>query len=145
MVTYIISLLFILGASICNSIMDILSHKYHSSIFNDEKYDSKWWDASLSWRNKYLNDNPMDGRRKLFGNVNYPVQLTDAWHFFKTLMIIFICTSITLMTLVNPFNFSIFDNNWDYVVSFIIHMLIMGTVWNVTFSFFYGKVWIKKK
>jgi hypothetical protein len=145
MITYIISLLFILGASICNSIMDILSHKYHSSIFNSKKYDPQWWDASLSWRNKYNNGNPMDGRRKLFGRVNYPVQLTDAWHFFKTLMIIFLCTSVTLVTLTDTFIFVMFGNNWDYVLSFIFHMLIMGTVWNVTFSRFYGNIWLKKK
>lgn len=115
-----ISILFIFLASLCNSIMDKTSHHFHKSIFKN--LNPVWWNAEISWKNKYILLDPKNGRRKLLF-FNYPVQLTDAWHFFKTLMIIFICLAII-------FYQSIF--NWYF------DLLIFGTCWNLTFSLFYS-------
>ena len=51
----------------------------------------------------------------------------DAWHLSKSLMIIFICISI-----VNADDLNVFD------------FIFLGLLWNITFSFFYEHVLIKK-
>jgi len=78
----------------CNAIMDTVDHHFHDSIFSlIENFNKRmWWNESQGWLNKYNNRDMRLGRRKIevLGlRFNYPVQLTDAWHFFKTLMLVF--------------------------------------------------------
>lgn len=122
------SLIFLILAAICNAVMDVTQFHYEKSIF--KKINRWWWDGTISWRNKYIDLNPLNGRIKIKNtNINYPVQLTDAFHFFKMLMVVFNCLSI--ITFVNcSYTF----------LSFIILLLIYGTVWNMTFSLFYNKI-----
>lgn len=124
----LVSLFLIALAAGCNAVMDICSHKFTTSIF--KKLNPLWWDATISWKNKYINATPALGLRKLFWRINYPVQLTDAWHLFKTLMIVLLCLAIVF-----------------YKPMFIwwADVLILGTVWNCTFSLFYNKVLRSKK
>lgn len=42
----------------------------------------KFWDGSISWRNKYLNGDPLQGPR-YFGSTNFLVWTTDAPHLFN--------------------------------------------------------------
>jgi hypothetical protein len=134
-----ISFIFLALAAICNAVMDVCSHHYFNSVFR--KWDLKmiWWNAELSWTNKYIEGLPVFGRKhwKIFDiKIIIPVQLTDAWHFFKMLMIIFIVVSI--MT----YSGSMFNQN-NFII-FCIDMLIYGCVWNCTFSLFYNKLLIVK-
>jgi hypothetical protein len=76
------------------------------------------------------------GLRKLFpksngllGKINYPVQLSDAWHFFKTLMIIFLVLSVI------TFDSSSLTSFTDYLIIFISY----GVIWNIIFSLFYDE------
>lgn len=128
-----LSLVFLMLASICNAIMDVCNHKYGRSIFysTSNRDWNRWWNTAYSWRNKYIDDDSDNGRRKLWNtNINYPVQLTDAWHFFKMLMIIFITLSIV------SYNGFIYD-----IVEFrVIEIIVYGTIWNTTFSLFYKRV-----
>jgi len=124
----IVSLSFFILASICNSVMDTSSHHYHTSIL--KKFNPNWWNAEVSWKNKYVNGDPSLGFRKIWKNINYPVQLTDCWHFFKTLMIIFLTLSVVT-----------FDS--DLIVEsyyYLLYVGLYGTVWNVVFSLFYDKI-----
>ncbi len=136
-----LSLLFIALASFCNSTMDTTSTHWGISIFRNikNKFFHSWFKDD-SWKLKYKNGDPSEGRLKwtIFKfKINKPVQITDSWHFFKMLMIIFICISVLLYT---PFIFIT-----DYIfVNKIIELLIYGTVWNVTFSAFYNKIFISK-
>ena len=134
-----LSLLCFVLASICNSIMDKVTHHFHTSIFNDIGLDNNnvWWNGETSWKNKYIDGDSTKGRVKIkvFGReFNKPVQLTDAWHFFKALMIIFIVASIVL------FNNLGFDW-WYNVLCFFIY----GITWNMTFTFFYHNIFEKYK
>jgi hypothetical protein len=105
--------------------MDTSVHHFHKSIFSNlEKY---WWNGEISWKNKYTFCAPELGRKNFFG-INIPVQITDAFHFFKMWMIIFICLSIV-------FYIPIF--NWW------IDLCVLGTCWNVTFSLFYNKILLR--
>lgn len=122
----VVSLILIILAATCNAVMDICSHKFNSSVFS--KLNPWWWNAEISWKNKYINRNPSEGRKKLFWKINYPVQLTDAWHFFKMLMLVLICLAVVFYRPV--FNW------WADILYF-------GTAWNCTFSLFYSKVFVK--
>ena len=100
--------------------------KHNSLMFNLQ--DIKDFYATIKW----------------FFGLDKPVQLTDSWHFFKMWMIIFICTSISLMVINSPLMVVLVDNWFDYVINFCGQITIMGIVWNKTFSLFYDKIWIKK-
>lgn len=120
-----ISYLLVILAAFLNSVIDTLSHHHSTSVF--KKYTTGFWsDASTtSWKNKYIGGNPLNGRRKLFWKINMPVQFTDAWHFFKSLMIILLIAAIVLY---NPL-FGI----W-------IDFFALGFLWNMTFNFFYNVI-----
>jgi len=122
-----VSLLFICLAAICNAIMDTLSHHYPVSIF---KYkDKQWWDPSVSWRNKYNLGKVYLGRRK-FNGLIIPVFLTDAWHLFKQLMIVFIFLSIVTFE-----NICVND-----IFGFVVILLIYGFSWWAFFTLFYKRI-----
>jgi hypothetical protein len=120
------SILFITLAAICNAVMDKSMFHFHKSIFPKVV----WWDGVNSWRNKYRMGNDRYGRRKILNtNINYPVQLTDAFHFFKMLSIVFICLSIV---------------TYSTVFNTLLDVILYGTIWNVTFSLFFDRILVKK-
>lgn len=127
-----ISMLFLALAATCNAVMDVCSHHYHKSVFHKWKYRMMWWNAELSWANKYIEGTPVFGRTHwiIFGfKIIKPVQITDAWHLFKMFMIIFIVVSII------TFNYNIND-----IKIFLFYLIIYGCIWNCTFSLFYNKL-----
>jgi hypothetical protein len=133
MLSLILSALFIAFASICNAIMDVTSHHFERSVFYKVK-NKYWWDSANSWKNKYINGDSTLGRIKwnILGiKINKPVQITDAWHFFKTLMIIFLCGAI-VAGLTSTMVFS-----WYYLIAMFI---TSGVIWNTTFSLFYNRI-----
>ena len=94
-----------------------------------------FWDGTISWKNKYIGGEPINGRVKWFFGFNKPVQITDAFHFFKMLMIIFICLSIT----------SVLMSDLDLsLINYLIVFIGYGTCWNVVFSLFFDKI-LKKE
>lgn len=48
------------------------------------KANDQWYDPSKSWRNKYKNGDPEQGR-KFFGSTSFFVGVTDAYHATRTL------------------------------------------------------------
>ena len=104
--------------------MDTVCHHHDNSIFANYK-TGFWSDGyTTSWKNKYVNGDPAQGRKKWFWKINVPVQFTDCFHFFKSLMIIFLIAAIVWYR-------PLFD--WyDF--------LILGTLWNITFSVFYNVI-----
>jgi len=128
-----LSLTFIVLAAICNAVMNTSVHHYSTSIF--KKLNPYFWDGEISWRNKYINGDPSQGRVKWFFGLVKPVQITDAFHFFKMLMIIFICLSII------TFNKCAVLAGCEYQwYSFLTLLGIYGVLWNTTFSLFYNKI-----
>jgi tryptophan-rich sensory protein len=109
--------------------MDTSNHHFDTSIFRD--YNMLWWDGTISWKNKYIDGDPKKGRVKWYFGINKPVQLTDAFHFFKMWMIIFICSAIVSVLYVD------IELEW---YSFFLFLLGYGTTWNVVFSGFYDKI-----
>ena len=120
-----ISSICIMLAAICNAIMDTCAHHYEKSIFT--KYNPQFWDASISWKNKYVDwDNGNTQRVKLIGQLNKPVSMTDSWHLFKRLMILLMLGGIIF-----------YDWNADSVYMKLLNFGILLIVWNATFHYFY--------
>lgn len=119
----LVSYILVMIAAFCNAVMDTCVHHFYNSIFsNSKRFKPEFWNGSTSWRNKYIDYNKTElGYKKLFWIINYPVQLTDAWHLFKTIMIFALVGAVVLYQPV--------FGNWDF--------LILGCIWNLTFTFFY--------
>jgi len=126
----ILSFLFIALASICNAIMDVIDHHYYISIFNKSTIKSmQYWNPSDSWRNKYINRDASQGRKrflkfKKFKGFKVHPSFTDEWHLMKSLMSIFLCLSI-----------SCYSGGFS-----IINFILLGTTWNMVFSLFYARL-----
>lgn len=122
-----ITIILIIIAATCNAVMDIISHKYTVSIFSryDDIFIEQWWNPVHSWKNKYK-----ASRKKWYK----PVQFSDAWHTFKTIMIFCLMAAVITFDLDN---YNIFNNKF---LNFLIIYGILGTTWNLTFSLFYKKI-----
>ena len=124
----ILSILFLALAAACNAVMDKSVHHY--SVSKLKKLNPFFWNGEISWKNKYINGDPKLGRVKWYFGLNKPVQITDAFHFFKMLMVISICLSVVT-----------FNRQFTYTfLSFLIITFMYGFVWNVTFSLFYKRI-----
>jgi len=116
------SILFFILASICNAVIDTLAHHYDTSVF--VKLNRQFWDASISWENKYYIE-IKDGKKIYIAKTGI-VWFTDAWHIFKSLMIVFICASIATV---------MHFEQWYYSVALF---AAYGIIWNVFFNLFYN-------
>lgn len=123
-----ISLLLIILAAILNAAMDILNARYKQSIFYTENPKlNQFTDSAISWKNKWKNGDRTQGEL-FFGSSTFLVWTTDAWHLFKTLMLL--CFSIAIVTY-NPIIHPILDA--------IIYWLTFGAV----FELFWSKIFLK--
>ena len=85
-------------AAISKAIRDTLSYHFETSIF--KYYNPKFWNPSISWKNKYKNY-PEDQKAKFFGSKTFLVWITDAWHLFDMLSYLFLAISFTIILPVN--------------------------------------------
>ena len=133
-----ISLLLVALAAICNAVMDVVSFHYKTSIFT--KFNPQWWNPAISWKNKYVDYSKFaeyTGKvskleKRIFilnlFSIKYPTFLTDAWHFFKSLMIVLLGFAIVL---------------YVPVVNIYVDIILVGFAWNLTFNVFYNKIFKK--
>ncbi len=123
-----ISLIFIALAAFCSSIMDAIAH--HAA-FDYTK--SNWWHQD-GWTLKYVDYY----NRKSLGLPNIrnkkPIQITDAWHFFKTLMLLFWVGAVVAAFYTQPL-----------LNSILLELSLVYPAWNGTFVLFYKYIWKKKK
>jgi hypothetical protein len=139
-----LSILFFVLAAICNACMDTLVHHFEISVFCRPIMKQSLWNffcPAVSWKNKYIDRDPKKGLIKWFwGLIDKPVFLTDAWHLFKSLMIVFICLSIAA-----PF-FGEFHIKWKFAMWTYPAAIffLYGLVWNLVFNLFYNHFLIKK-
>lgn len=127
-----ISILLMVLGGIFNAGMDVLKTRYKTSIFKNWKYQN-WIDPSIAWHNKWNVDIKLLGRESFiidkFMSTMF-VCFTDLWHFFKTLMLFCIATSIVLyQPIINPF----------------IDVIILYSSFTVTFEIFYTLILVEKK
>lgn len=130
-----ISLILIVLAAIANAVMDAIAH--HNSL----KRWGRWW-SQEGWVNKYKprpDDYPMwlnwyvpENYRFKFP-FGWMVVFTDAWHFFKLLMLLFWSGAVIAAYYTEPF-----INIW-------VQLGLMYPVWNGTFIIWYKYILVKKK
>lgn len=121
-----ISIMFWLLACVSNSIMDVLSTRYDVSIFRNFS-NQLFYDWRISWRNKWKDGDKSKGEKFLFASTIF-VFLTDAWHLYKALMLMFLILSI-----------------YFYVPIFgILDIPLFFISWGITFELFYNKVLINE-
>lgn len=151
-----ITLLLIALAAICNAVMDTIKHHWKESIFAKwwtKGYLGDFW-HSRGWMNKYVEyPNYISGgivelshnvsstnpgasyefiRKKwLWGLINKPVQFCDAWHLFKSIMLLLLSSAIFL----NYMEWEPFPINNPYLFA-----ALMYPAWNCTFLLFYKKI-----
>ncbi len=87
--TYYLYFLFLAG--IFDACKDTLAFEFSTSRFSG--LNPKFWDASISWKNKYVDGDVLKGRKKILGII-IPAIFTDGWHGFKALHTLFIILSV---------------------------------------------------
>lgn len=107
----IIKISLIVALALLQAIQETLNDRFNKSIFRN--LNEYFWNPRLSWRNKYVEGNPLKGRKKLFWNINVPVQISDAFHLIKTVQ-------ITILAILSA----------DSVIQFI----YLGIIYNTIFS-----------
>jgi hypothetical protein len=119
----ILLLVSISGAS--KAVADKLSHHYSQSIFSDFK-NQKFWDPSISWLNKYVNNDVTQGFKKikvLGFNFIRPIVFSDAWHLFNSSSMF---SLLLIILFVTKFKLIVF------ILAAILHVQI--------FNLFYNKI-----
>ena len=122
-----VSLILIILYAICRSAIDTLLFHFYTSIFNN--YNHRWWDPSISWRNKYISGDPSKGLKYKFP-ISFFIFFTDAFHLFNSLSL---CLVFTAVVLYNPLTHIYLD------------VVIYGVGYNVIFELFFSKIFTKKK
>jgi len=111
------SLIFFALAAMCNAVMDTLVHHYYRSIFvNMNKY---FWNPEESWLHA-----------KVIPFTKYKL---DAWHLFKSAMIIFLALAVISAWVSGPPLLNVW---WFYLIAFI----WLGVLWNGVFNLFYNHI-----
>lgn len=99
MTIYIIATILIIIAAFCNAITDILRNNFTESVFKN--LNAQYWNGAISWTNKWVDGDKTKGRTfwKVWGiKITKPVIFTDAWHLFKTIMLICFAVAFGLLT-----------------------------------------------
>ena len=150
---FILILLLIIIGAISNSIMDTIRFRFSKSKFSKLKGFWYSWFEPNSWKHKWkfidgkmiIVEKPLwyylflfnPGHKEKFPySSTFLVFLTDAWHFFKSLM--FLCFNIiTLLLIISLISLSW----WQYALIFISIIFLRGVV----FELFWNKIWKIKK
>jgi hypothetical protein len=125
------SLLLIILAAIINAAMDTLNASYHRSVFYNEKWLklNQFVNPATSFKNKWKNGDKTKGEL-FFGSSTFLVWTTDAWHLFKTLMLL--CFSVAVVTY-NP------------MIHPLIDAITYWIVFGIVFELFWSKIFLKSK
>jgi len=126
------SLLLIILAGILNAAMDIIvsTTRYNKSVFKMlPKNWETFFDSTTSWQNKWK-DGDRDKGELFFGSSTFLVWTTDAWHLFKTLMLL--CFSVAVVTY-NP------------MINPLIDAITYWIVFGIVFELFWSKIFLKSK
>lgn len=105
--------------AVLQAVQETLNDRFNKSIFRN--LDEYFWNPKLSWRNKYVEGNPLKGRKKLIWNINRPVQISDAFHIIKTIQ-------VTLLAVLAS--------------SSIREFILLGIIFNIVFGI--GYHWMRR-
>jgi hypothetical protein len=122
------SLLLIILAAILNAAMDTLNARYKQSVFFTKQFRiNRFTNPEFSWQNKWKNGDRTQGEL-FFGSSTFLVWTTDAWHLFKTTMLL--CFSVAIV---------IYSPMLHPIIDAVIYWLTFGAV----FELFWSKIFLK--
>ncbi len=110
-----ISLILVFLTAGCNAIMDSITHHWHKSVFNGVEFDANFWNPQISWKNKYNNQ-----------SFDF---FSDAWHIFKSSMIVLLALAIVF---------------YSPMINWFVDIILIGVVWNFSFNWAYNHYLNKK-
>jgi hypothetical protein len=118
-----VSILLIFLAGACNAIMDRISMEhFDSSRFH--KLNPGFWNADISWRNKWKGGMKSCGE-KFWGSSRLFVWMSDAWHLFKSIMLVLILLAVVL---------------YRPIINIYFDFALNGAIWVFGFTLFYNKI-----
>ena len=131
----ILSITFYVFSGILDAVMDTLKDHFSISIFS--KLNPQFWNPSISWTNKYINNDHNNGHKtfSLFG-ITFPTldALSDAWHISKILREGFnILAILSALFSGAIFNFYIF-------IEMLVFLIVLR---DLAFNLFYTKLLLK--
>lgn len=127
---------FIFIAGVAKAGMDTLQFHYSKSIFNI-RFVNEFWDASISWKNKY-SDTAKLIRKKWLSIIPTPVFLTDGWHLFQFIFLNSLFVAISIHTSISS-DFC-FDNK---ILRLCFDFTILRSIFGLSFAIFYKKFFLK--
>lgn len=121
--------------------MDNVKDHWSTSIFNNPaRFNEHYFNPTLSWLDKYKNDNMAEGHKKWviwFIVMNMPDALTDFWHICKMMREGFnILAILSIQFAVTPIPIAW----WIYVIE----GLILAILRNEEFNLGYNHLFVKK-
>lgn len=114
-------LVFIAGAS--KAIMDTLQFHFSESIFNTTLFIKQFWDASVSWQNKY--------------STWLPDAFTDGWHGSQSVFLFTIFSSILFYRPI------LIKSKSKWISNVVVDFMIMRAIFGAAFILFYNSILIK--
>jgi len=133
-----ISVIFIAIAGILNAVMDVIRFRHTTSIFNRECNIKIFHIEFHYFFNPFYFSQNKKKKIKIFNfYIERPLQLADAWHFSKMLMIF---SFILAVILYKPL-----FHLWGIVIlNKITEIVIYGLAWNIFFNYFFDTVLLTK-
>ncbi|MDZ7877071.1 MAG: hypothetical protein U5L45_05345 [Saprospiraceae bacterium] len=130
-------LLIICLTGVFDAVKDTLSHHYAQSVFKE--LNGKFWDASVSWCNKWKDCESGTERFPLSSSVL--VFMTDGWHLMKFLInrLTMICPAFLLMATIE-FDSKLLNN---LLIKFLFFWILCLCIQASVFHLFYHYILIK--
>ncbi len=100
----------------------------------------QFWDGKISWLNKYKNRRESDGL-STFYELPFMDTFSDAWHLFKSLMVIFLMAAIVFSNIevIQPVI------SFNLTITLVIRLILLGAIWIGTFNLFFNHILIIQK
>jgi len=133
MIQLLISIILYCLSGALDAFMDTI--KDHYSVSKFKNYNPYFWCPAVSWKNKYIDNNPSKGHRTftVFGiKFNYPDALTDAWHIAKIFR-----EGCNILAIVVAFTI---QYRTTHIEVFIALIVLFGVFRNLCFNLFYNKI-----
>lgn len=117
-------------AAASNAVMDTLSFRYDSSVFESFGHRD-WFDPNISWRNKWKDGDRAKGEAFPLSSTAL-VATTDAWHLAKLF-----CISFIILSFLAPFTLLIRLPWWTWVAIFILLKMLWGLIFEGLFAWLF--------
>lgn len=123
----ILGFILIAASSIFEAAMDTLLFHYDKSIFNQDTYNQKFYNPTISWINKW--ENVELRKEKFLGSSTIFVFTTDAWHLFKFFRNTLLFIGLPIITIGQ--------------INLILAIIIARIIYGIFFTIFFDKIFIK--